>query len=83
MANMSVNQRNLYDRVELSVPTTGVTVKRRWLVASFTALGVGILAALTYAAVDGIREWSQVVVLGGIVLTVAGAMIALDPLRRR
>ena len=28
MANMTVNQRNQFDRVDLSVPTTGVHVRR-------------------------------------------------------
>ena len=46
------------------------------------AILVGLLAATTYAAITGIDDWSQLVVLGGIGLVSIGTMIAIDPLRR-
>jgi hypothetical protein len=46
------------------------------------AILVGLLAATAYAAITGIDDWSQLVVLGGIALVSIGMMIAIDPLRR-
>jgi hypothetical protein len=47
-----------------------------------TAIGVGTIVTVMYAAITGINEWSQLVVLGGIALVTIGTMIAVDPLRR-
>jgi hypothetical protein len=82
MANMSVNQRTQFDRVELSVPTTGIRVRSRWPLVAFSAIGGAILAALVYATVVAINGWAQAVVLGVILLTAVGLMIAVNPLRR-
>jgi hypothetical protein len=46
------------------------------------AILIGLTAATVYAAVTGIDDWSQIVVLGGIVLASIGTMIATDPLRK-
>jgi hypothetical protein len=56
-------------------------VRKDRLVALTAVLG-GSLAALSFASVTGIDDWSQLVVLGGIVLATIGVMIAIDPLRR-
>ena len=45
-------------------------------------IAAGVLAALGYATVDAIDGWAQAVVLGVIVLTAIGAMIAVSPNRR-
>jgi hypothetical protein len=82
MANMTVNQRNHIDRVELSVPDTGVTVRDRRPLIAFTVLALAVFGALAYATVEAIDGWAQGVVLAMIVVTTIGAMIALDPLRR-
>ena len=47
-----------------------------------TAILVGLVAATIYAAITGIDDWSQLVVLGGIALVSIATMIAIDPLRR-
>ena len=49
------------------------------LFVSFAAI---LLAALVYAAVWGIKGWVQGLVLGVIVLTTIGLMIAVSPGRR-
>ncbi len=81
MANMTVNDRNQFDRVELAVPSTGVGVRNRKLLGAFTVLAFAVLVALSYAAVSYLDSWARVAVLGGIVMTTVGAMIALDPRR--
>jgi len=82
MANMNVNQRTQFDRVDLTVPTTGVQVRRQWPLVAFTVIGAAVLAALIYATVVAIDGWAKAVVLGVIMLTTVGVMIAVNPLRR-
>jgi fatty acid desaturase len=82
MANMSANQRTQLDRVDLSVPTTGVRVRRRRPLIIFTVIALAILGALSYATVEAINGWAQGVVLAMIVVTTVGMMIAISPLRR-
>ena len=41
-----------------------------------------IAAVLLYALVDGIDGWAHLVVIGGIVMTVIGTMLAVDPNRK-
>ncbi len=82
MSNMTVNQRAQYDRVDLSVATTGVGIRDRRPVIAYTVLATVVLVGLGYATVTAIDGWAQAVVLGFIVLTVVGAMIAVSPTRR-
>jgi hypothetical protein len=82
MANMTVNQRNQFDRVDLSVPTTGVQVRSQKALVAYTVLAAGVLAALGYATVTLIDGWAQAIVFGFILLTAVGAMIAVSPTRR-
>lgn len=82
MANMTVNQRSQFERVDLSVPTTGVGVRDRRPVIAFTVIALVVLAVLGYATVEAINGWARAVVLGAIVLTAVGAMIAVSPNRR-
>ena len=82
MSHMTVNQRMQFDRIDLSVPTTGTQVRRRRALIIFNAVALAIFAALAYASVIAIDGWAQGVVLAMIVLTAIGAMIALSPNRR-
>jgi hypothetical protein len=41
-----------------------------------------VLIALGYAAIEAIDGWPRLAVLGAIVATVIGGMIAIDPQRR-
>jgi fatty acid desaturase len=82
MANMSVNQRTQLDRVDLRVPTTGVRVRDQRPVVAYTIVTSILLAALVYATAVAIDGWAKLIVLGAIMLTAVGAMIAVNPLRR-
>ncbi len=82
MSNMTVNQRAQYDRVDLSVATTGVGIRDRRPVIAYTVLATVVLVGLGYATVTAIDGWAQAIVVGFIVLTVVGAMIAVSPTRR-
>jgi hypothetical protein len=82
MANMNVNQRTQFDRVDLSVPTTGTHVRDRRRLIVFNVIALVILGVLAYATAIAIDGWAKGLVLGVIVLTAIGAMIALSPNRR-
>jgi hypothetical protein len=82
MSNMTVNQRNQFERAELAVPTTGVRVRGTRALVIYSVIATCVLAALVYATVNVINGWAQAIVLGMIILTTVGAMIAVNPLRR-
>lgn len=82
MSNMHITQRNQYDRIELSTPSTGVAVKRKGRIVALNVVLCAIAIALVYAMIDGIDGWAHIAVIGGIVTTVVGTMMAVDPLRR-
>ena len=82
MSHMTVNQRMQFDRIDLSVRTTGTQVRRRRALIIFNVLALALFGALAYATIAAIDGWAQGVVLGMIVLTAIGAMIALSPNRR-
>jgi hypothetical protein len=82
MANMEITQRNQFERVDLSVPSTGVRLRSRRGLAAYTLIALPLLAAMVWATVERLDGWPQLAVLGAIVATAIGAMIALDPLRR-
>ncbi len=82
MANMSANQRAQLDRVDLSVPSTGVHVRDRRPVAAYTVLALIVLAGLAYASATVLDGWANAIVLGAVMLTAVGAMIAISPNRR-
>ena len=82
MSNMTVNQRAQFERVDLKVPTTGVQVRHRGAVIAYTVVAALLVGALGYASVALIDGWARAIVFGFILLTVAGAMIAVSPNRR-
>jgi fatty acid desaturase len=82
MANMSVNQRTQFERVDLSVASTGTRVRSRRPLIIYTVLALLVLGALSYATVKAIDGWATAVVLAMIFVTTIGVMIALDPLRK-
>lgn len=83
MASTDITQRTLYERIELTgPPSAGAKVKKAWRIVALNATLAAIAAVLLYAMVDGINGWAHLMVLGGIVLTVIGTMLAVDPNRK-
>ena len=81
MATSDIAPRKLYDSAEDAEGGKDRMLRKEGAVAA-TAVLTGTLAALIYASVTGISDWSHLVVLGGIVLVTISVMIATDPLRR-
>jgi hypothetical protein len=82
MANMRIQDREQFERPDLSDPDRTLRVTDRRPVLAFMALAAVLLAALVYAVAWGIDGWAQGLVLGVIVLTTIGLMIAVSPTRR-
>lgn len=82
MANMTVNQRNQFERIELSVPSTAVGVRNPNRVVATNIIGLALVGLLGYATVEALDSWARAVVLAMIVVTTIGAMIAISPTRR-
>jgi hypothetical protein len=83
MASTDITQRNTYERIELTAPpSAGAEVKQAWRIVALNGILSVLAAVLLYALVDGIDGWAHLVVLGGIVLTVVGTMLAVDPERK-
>ncbi|OLE36999.1 MAG: hypothetical protein AUG48_05645 [Actinobacteria bacterium 13_1_20CM_3_68_9] len=82
MANMTSSDRAQYERADLGAPDRSMRVSNRRPVIIFTSLALVILAALAYTVAWGINGWPQALVLGVIVVTAIGLMIAVSPNRR-
>lgn len=82
MANMQVTDRNQYERVDLSVPSTGVQLKSGRGVMIYAVISTIILAAGVYWAAKEINGWASAVVLGAIFVNLIGLMVAVRPNRR-
>lgn len=84
MANMDVTQRVQTERIDLghAHSTRLLRARSRTGPITYTALTLPILGVLAYATIAGIDEWWQAAVLGVIVATTIGLMIAISPTRR-
>jgi fatty acid desaturase len=82
MANMNIQDRAQYERPDLASADRSLRVTSRRPLFIFMALAAVLLAALVYAVAWGIDGWAQGLVLGVIVATTIGLMIAVSPSRR-
>ncbi|HEX5893531.1 MAG TPA: hypothetical protein VFY33_01770 [Solirubrobacterales bacterium] len=78
---MTENQRMQFDRPDLRERSTGVRVKSQRSLTTYLVIAGAIAAVLIYATIQALDGWAMWVVLGGIVMTVIGAMIAVSPNR--
>ena len=82
MSNMTVNQRNQDDRASYAGSAERIRHGSERGASVFNVIAVIVAAALCYGAISLIDGWSQWLVLGVIVLTTVGLMIAVSPNRR-
>ena len=81
MSNMTVNDRNEYERANYAGSAERIRRGSERGAAIYSVVALLIGAALCVAAASVIDGWPQWVVLGGIVATVIGFMIAVSPNR--
>ena len=82
MANMELQQRNQLERIDLTVPSTGVHMRSGRGLTVYAVISTAILIVLGYAAIKEISGWAGAIVFGVIVLNLVGLMIAVRPDRR-
>jgi hypothetical protein len=81
MSNLDITQRNSLERSTLSGNDSLRRGSERGS-AIYSIVAILIAGVLGYAAIEAIESWSQWLVLGVIVLTTIGFMIAISPNRR-
>jgi hypothetical protein len=79
---MTSSDRAQYERPDLAGPDRTMRVTNRRPVIAFTIVALVLLGVLVYAVAWGIDNWWQGLVLGVIVMTTVGLMIAVSPRRR-
>jgi hypothetical protein len=82
MANTDITSRTQYERTDLRAGGEGIRRGSEKGAAIYSAVAAIIGIALCVIAVMTIESWAQWMVLGVIVLTTVGFMIALSPNRR-
>jgi uncharacterized membrane protein YoaK (UPF0700 family) len=81
MANTDITSRTQYDRTDLR-DRGGIRRGSERGAMIYNAIALIVGALLSALAVATIENWSQWLVLGVIVLTTIGFMIAISPNRR-
>jgi hypothetical protein len=82
MANMELQTRNQFERVNLNDRPTGAQVRSKRGVTIYALVSTAILIVLGYAAIKEISDWAGAVVFGVILLNLVGLMIAVRPGRK-
>ena len=82
MSNMTENQRAQFERATYAGSSERIRRGSERGVAIYNAIAIVLGAVLSYAAISAIDNGWQWVVLGAIVLTTIGFMIAVNPARR-
>jgi fatty acid desaturase len=82
MSNMTVNQRNQYDRATYAGSADRIRHGSERGAMIYSVIAAIVAIGLCVAAVSVINGWAQWVVLAGIVITTIGFMIAVSPNRR-
>ena len=82
MSGMQVTDRNQLERIDLSVPSTGLRLRSGRGLATYFVISTAALLALGYWAVKQIDGWASLLVLAMILINVVGLMIAVRPNRQ-
>jgi hypothetical protein len=82
MANTDITQRSQYERSDLLARGEGIRRGSERGAAIYNVIALVIGVGLSVLAVATIDNWSQWLVLGVIVLTMIGFMIAVSPNRK-
>lgn len=82
MSNMTVNQRNQYDRATYAGSAERIRRGSERGALAFSVVAAIVAGILCYAAAEIMNGWWQFVIMGAIVFTAVGLMIAVSPSRR-
>ena len=82
MSQMTENQRRQFERADLGGPDRSVRLASDRPLLIYMAIAVVIAGLLGWQAIERIDGWASFVVLGMIVVTTIGMIIAISPTRR-
>ena len=82
MANMELQTRNQFERVNLNDRATGVQLRSKRGLTIYAVISTAILIVLGYGAIQEISGWAGAIVFGMILLNLVGLMIAVRPGRK-
>jgi hypothetical protein len=82
MSNMTESQRAQFERANYAGSADRIRRGSERGASIFNLLAALVAAALCYGALTLMDGWWQWVVLGAIVVTTVGVMIAISPARR-
>jgi hypothetical protein len=82
MGNLDITQRTQLEREDLLARGEGIRRGSERGAAIYSVIALIVGAGLSAVAVSTIESWAQWLVLGVIVATTIGFMIAISPTRR-
>jgi hypothetical protein len=82
MSHMTENQRMQFERHDLKGPDRSLKTKSDRPMIIYSAIAIVIAGLLSWQAIERIDGWPSLVVLGMIIVTTIGMIIAVSPTRR-
>jgi hypothetical protein len=82
MSHMTENQRMQFDRPDLKGPDRSLHTKSNRPMIVYTLIAVVVAGLLSWQAIERIDGWPSLVVLGMIIVTTIGMIVAVSPTRR-
>jgi hypothetical protein len=85
MGNLTVNERNQYERAGYTDDTAwrATSVWGRRALLAYTLIGLAVLAALTFAAVQVFDGWHHLIVIADVIVILLGVAAWVYPERKR
>jgi hypothetical protein len=82
MSHMTENQRMQFERPDLKGPDRSLHTKSNRPLIIYSVIAIAIAGVLGWQAIERIDGWPSLVVLGMIIVTTIGMIIAVSPTRR-
>jgi hypothetical protein len=82
MGNLTVQDRNQYERANYTDVARPTTTAERRLMVAYTLIGALVLAVLTFAAVQVFDGWHHLIIIGDLVVIFFGIAAWVWPQRK-
>jgi hypothetical protein len=82
MGNLTVHDRNQYERANYTDSVRPTSTAERRVMAAYTLIGLAVLAVLTFAAVQVFDGWHHLIIIGDLVIVFLGIAAWVWPQRR-
>jgi hypothetical protein len=82
MGNLTVQDRNQYERANYTDAARLTTAAERRLMTAYTLIGAVVLAVLTFAAVQVFDGWHHLIIIGDLLVILFGVAAWVWPQRK-